>query len=74
MVWIFYPLDFEGIIPIKRHFNRLQIFIKITKEFHKNKISERAATEGRKVSFQLTIDDIYAVSTGHLIGRPSYND
>ena len=35
---------------------------------------ERAATEGRKVSFQLTIDDIYAVSMGHLIGRPSYND
>ena len=44
------------------------------KEFHKQKISERAATEGRKVSFQLTIDDIYAVSMGHLIGRPSYND
>ena len=44
------------------------------KEFHRKKISERAATEGRKVSFQLTIDDIYAVSTGHLIGRPSYND
>lgn len=44
------------------------------KEFHRNKISERALTEGRKVSFQLTIDDIYAVSMGHLIGRPSYND
>ena len=44
------------------------------KEFHKKKISERAETEGRKVSFQLTIDDIYAVSQGHLIGRPSYQD
>lgn len=44
------------------------------KEFHRKKISERAAHEGRPVSFQLTIDDIYAVSTGHLVGSPSYND
>lgn len=41
------------------------------KEFHKNKIAERAASEGRPVTFQLTIDDIYAVSTGHLVGHPS---
>jgi len=44
------------------------------KEFHKKKIEERAKSEGCQVSFQLTIDDIYAVSTGHLIGRPKYND
>ena len=44
------------------------------KEYHRQKIAERAASEGRPVSFQLTVDDIYAVSTGHLIGRPSYND
>ena len=44
------------------------------KEFHRKKISERAEKEGRKVSFQLTVDDIYAVSNGHLIGRPTYND
>ena len=44
------------------------------KEFHKNKIKERAALEGRPVSFQLAIDDIYAVSTGHLVGHPSYKD
>ena len=41
------------------------------KEFHRKKIREK---EGRKVSFQLTVDDIYAVSNGHLIGRPTYND
>ena len=41
------------------------------KAFHKAKIAERAAFEGRPVSFQLTIDDIYAVSTGHLVGRPA---
>ncbi|MCM1043202.1 MAG: methylaspartate mutase subunit E, partial [Corallococcus sp.] len=44
------------------------------KEFHKKKIAERAAAEGREVSFQLTIDDIYAVSTGHVVGRPVYKD
>lgn len=44
------------------------------KEFHRQKITERAASEGRPVSFQLCVDDIYAVSTGHLVGSPSYND
>ena len=44
------------------------------KEYHRKKIEERAASEGRPVTFQLTVDDIYAVSTGHLIGRPSYED
>ena len=44
------------------------------KAFHKKKIEERAAAENREVSFQLTIDDIYAVSTGHIVGRPSYKD
>lgn len=44
------------------------------KDYHKLKISQRAAKEGRPVSFQLTIDDIYAVGTGHLIGRPKYED
>jgi methylaspartate mutase epsilon subunit len=44
------------------------------KEFHKNKIEERAKAEGRPVSFQFTIDDIYAVSLGHIVGRPSYDE
>lgn len=44
------------------------------KAFHKKKIEERASAENREVSFQLTIDDIYAVSTGHIVGRPSYKD
>lgn len=39
------------------------------KEFHRMKIKERAKTENRSVSFQLTVDDVYAVSTGSLIGR-----
>ena len=39
------------------------------KEFHKKKIEERAKAENREVSFQLTIDDIYAVGIGKLIGN-----
>ncbi len=41
------------------------------KEFHQNKLNERAKAEGRPINFQMTVDDIYAVSTGNLIGRPN---
>jgi methylaspartate mutase epsilon subunit len=44
------------------------------KEFHRNKVAERAKAEGREASFQLTIDDIYAVSLGHIVGRPDYGN
>ena len=40
------------------------------KTFHKDKIAERARAEKRDVSFQLVIDDIYAISKGRLVGRP----
>jgi methylaspartate mutase epsilon subunit len=40
------------------------------KAFHQTKIKERARTEGREANFQLTVDDIRAVSCGRLIGRP----
>mgnify|MGYP002681939722 FL=1 len=39
------------------------------KEFHRKKIQERAKYEGREVSFQMTIDDVCAVSAGELIGH-----
>ena len=64
--------DNEGYIRILE-FGKLG-FTDDIKEYHRKKIEERAASEGRPVTFQLTVDDIYAVSTGHLIGRPSYND
>lgn len=48
-------------------------FTEDIKEFHRKKIAERAAYENRPISFQLTIDDVYAVSNGHLIGRPNNN-
>jgi methylaspartate mutase epsilon subunit len=33
-------------------------------------LQERADVEGRPVGFEMTVDDIYAVGEGHLIGRP----
>ncbi|MCT8976469.1 methylaspartate mutase subunit E [Clostridium sp. CX1] len=40
------------------------------KEFNMKKLEERGRFEGREVSFQMTIDDIFAVGKGKLIGRP----
>lgn len=40
------------------------------KAFHEKKIEERAKYENRKPSFQMVIDDIYAISKGQLVGRP----
>ena len=60
--------DNEGMIRIL-DFGNIGFSDKI-KEFHRKKIEERAASENRKVSFQLTVDDVYSVSKGKLIGRP----
>ncbi len=45
-------------------------FSKELKAFHREKIQNRAKAESRDVSFQLVIDDIYAISKGRLVGRP----
>ena len=42
------------------------------KEFHRSKIEERAKAENRKASFQMVIDDVYAIGKGRLVGRPRY--
>lgn len=39
-------------------------------DFHISKLQERADFEGRELSFQMTVDDIFAVGKGSLIGRP----
>lgn len=41
------------------------------KAYHHQKLQERAKKEGRPLSFQMTVDDVYAVSDGALIGRPT---
>lgn len=40
------------------------------KAFHREKIEKRAREEKRSVSFQMVIDDVYAISKGRLVGRP----
>lgn len=39
------------------------------KEFHRQKIQERAEFQKRPISFQMTVDDVYSVSLGKLIGH-----
>ncbi|MBM7869641.1 methylaspartate mutase epsilon subunit [Clostridium pascui] len=45
-------------------------FTEEIKNFNREKLQERAKVEGRDVSFQMVIDDIFAVGKGRLIGRP----
>ena len=39
-------------------------------DFNKAKLVERGQFEKRDVTFQMTVDDIFAVGKGNLIGRP----
>lgn len=45
-------------------------FTQDLKDFHMEKIAERAACEHRKATFQMVTDDVYAISKGRLVGRP----
>ncbi len=65
------------ILPARDNDGRIRIlefgnlgFSEEIKEFHHKKIAERAKSENRAISFQLTVDDVYSVSKGKLIGRP----
>lgn len=40
------------------------------KKWNRDKIALRAKAEKRDISFQMVIDDIYAISKGRLVGRP----
>lgn len=60
--------DDEGAVRIMQ-FGNLP-FDNDIKAFHQNKMEERARKENRQISFQMVIDDIYAVSRGRLVGRP----
>lgn len=45
-------------------------FTKELLDFNKEKLEQRSKFEKRPVNFQMTIDDIFAVGKGKLIGRP----
>jgi methylaspartate mutase epsilon subunit len=64
------------VLPARDNDGKIRIFefgnLGVTediKEFHRLKLQERADFEGRKIDFNMTVDDIYAVSTGKLVGR-----
>ncbi|MBU0996685.1 MAG: methylaspartate mutase subunit E [Firmicutes bacterium] len=59
--------DLEGNIRILE-FGRT-CFSDEIKEFHRKKIQERADFQHRPISFQMTVDDVYSVGLGKLIGH-----
>ncbi len=40
------------------------------KKFHAEKVSQRGKAEGRETSYEMLIDDVYAISRGMLMGKP----
>ena len=40
------------------------------KDFHRQRMDERGQYEKRPVTFQMVVDDIYAIGKGYLVGRP----
>ena len=40
------------------------------RDFHRERIEARARHEKRQATFQMVIDDVYAISKGRLVGRP----
>ncbi len=47
-------------------------FSQSLKDFHAEKIAQRAKAENRDASFQMVIDDVYAIGKARLVGRPRY--
>ena len=41
------------------------------KEFHREKITERERAEGRKIDYQVAVEDLWALSKGTIVGVPS---
>jgi len=75
----FAPSRFNAgkMLPARDNEGAVRIFapgaIPLSKElldFHASKIEQRAKSEKRVASFQMVIDDVYAISKGRLVGRP----
>jgi methylaspartate mutase epsilon subunit len=65
------------LMPIRDHEGAVRIFdagrVPLPDDvlaYHREKIAERAQAEGRPASFQMVVEDIYAISKGKLVGRP----
>ena len=60
--------DFEGAV---RYLNPAHVPLpRELADFNRSKIEHRAKMEKRKASFQMVIDDVYAISKGRLVGKP----
>ncbi|KGL53805.1 MULTISPECIES: methylaspartate mutase subunit E [Porphyromonas] len=64
------------VMPARDNFGAVRIlelgnipFSEELKAFHRAKLEERGRAEGRTVSFQMVIDDVYAIGKGFLVGR-----
>jgi len=55
------------------HFGNLPI-PKEVKEFHREKVAERARIEGRNMNYQVAVEDFWAPSQGHLLCRTRKQD
>ncbi|HEY94534.1 MAG TPA: hypothetical protein G4O15_06300 [Dehalococcoidia bacterium] len=44
------------------------------KDFHRAKIAEREAIEGKKVDYYTAVSDLWSLSKGKMVGLPPYND
>ena len=45
---------------------------KEAKQFHRQKVAEREKAEGRKMDYHVVIEDLWAMSKGHIKGNPSF--
>ena len=75
----FAPSRFNAgrLLPARDHFGAVRLldfgnlpFGEDLKDIHREKIAQRGKSEGREPSFQMVIDDIYAISKGMLVGKP----
>lgn len=75
----FAPSRFNAgrLLPARDHYGAVRLldfgnlpFSEDIKEVHREKIAQRGKVEGRDPSFQMVIDDIYAIGKGMLVGKP----
>ncbi|MDD4359601.1 MAG: methylaspartate mutase subunit E [Syntrophaceticus sp.] len=66
-----------AIMPVRDQYGAIRFlntgdipFSSEVKDYHRQKIEERAHNEKREAGFRMVIDDIYAISKGRLVGKP----
>jgi methylaspartate mutase epsilon subunit len=66
-----------AIMPVRDQYGAIRFlntgdipFSSEVKDYHRQKIEDRAHNEKREAGFRMVIDDIYAISKGRLVGKP----